>query len=117
PGCRFVVGLVIEGDWESWGSGGVDWSGGKWGRIVWQEKRVEVNSVFQTWEEDRYHIGTRVCSVSLSAPHRVRLLFGVNTKKGALGFSSAPQGSDWFGQPAGAFGIGVSSHKAIWIWV
>nr|GEX14357.1 P700 chlorophyll a-apoprotein A2, chloroplastic [Tanacetum cinerariifolium] len=25
PGCRFVVGLVIEGNWESWGSSGVEW--------------------------------------------------------------------------------------------
>nr|GEV03901.1 putative reverse transcriptase domain-containing protein [Tanacetum cinerariifolium] len=39
-GRSFVVGLVIEGDWESWGSGGVDWSEGKWWKRCWREIRT-----------------------------------------------------------------------------
>nr|GFC49622.1 hypothetical protein [Tanacetum cinerariifolium] len=42
PWCFFVVGVSEEEHGESWGSGGVDWSGGKWWKICWREKRLQV---------------------------------------------------------------------------
>nr|GFB29838.1 hypothetical protein [Tanacetum cinerariifolium] len=42
PCWGFVVRVSEEEHGESWKSGGVDWSGGKWWKLCWWENRVLV---------------------------------------------------------------------------
>nr|GEV95061.1 uncharacterized mitochondrial protein AtMg00810-like [Tanacetum cinerariifolium] len=48
PGCMFVVGLVIEGDWESWGRWREAGKEGKWGK--------HTNYAFLIWEDFVYQV-------------------------------------------------------------
>nr|GEX66238.1 copia protein [Tanacetum cinerariifolium] len=41
PWSLFVVGVSEEEHRESWESGGVDWSGGKWWKMCWREKSTK----------------------------------------------------------------------------